>query len=225
MCIRDRDKQLNELHDPDRQISIEIFSGHGNSEEYRSWSASQTLDSVMTCPKPSENYLPSCWRAGEIVYERCINSGLEENICLTKSEQAKVNYIEGGQFGHWAVAGVEPEEWLNSGQCSDCFVPAFNMRPKGSVQYALALRKFSEGKEFQFDFGFIASSDNHRSKPGTGYKAIDRLLTTEANGAATPFVRSQFFPYEEKQIDSRKVVISEINTPSELTMYLSLIHI
>ena len=213
------DKQLSELHDPDRQISIEIFSGHGNSEEYRSWSASKTIDSVKTCPEPSKNYLPSCWRAGEIVFERCINSGLEENICLKKSEQAKINYIEAGQFGHWAVTSVEPEKWLNSGQCSDCFVPAFNMRPKGSVQYALALRKFSEGKKFQFDFGFIASSDNHRSKPGTGYKAIDRLLTTEANGAATPFVRSQFFPYEDKKIDSREVIISEINTPSELTMY------
>ena len=93
------------------------------------------------------------------------------------------------------------------------------MRPKGSVQYALASRKFYEDKIVQFDFGFIASSDNHRSKPGTGYKAIDRLLTTEANGAASPFVRSNFFPYEEKTIDSRKVIPEEINTPSELTMY------
>ena len=93
------------------------------------------------------------------------------------------------------------------------------MRPKGSVQYALALRKFIDDKEYQFDFGFIASSDNHRSKPGTGYKAVDRLLTAEANGAASPFVRSQFYPFEEEGIDSRKVIPSEINTPSELTMY------
>ena len=213
------DKQLGDLHDPDRQISIEIFSGHGNSEEYRSWRASNTTDFLKSCPAPTENYLPSCWRAGEIVFERCISSGEDESTCLVKVEDAKKNYLDGGQFGHWALTGVQPEDWLNSGQCKDCFVPAFNMRPKGSVQYALALRKFIDDKEYQFDFGFIASSDNHRSKPGTGYKAVDRLLTTEANGAASPFVRSQFYPFEEEGIDSRKVIPSEINTPSELTMY------
>ena len=32
------DKQLlNNMHDPSKQISIEVFSGHGNSEEYRDW--------------------------------------------------------------------------------------------------------------------------------------------------------------------------------------------
>ena len=213
------DKQLSDQHDPNRQISIEVFSGHGNSEEYRPWSATKTENSVAICPPPSKNYLPSCWRAGEIVLERCLAEGLEESLCLEKSELAKKNYIDGGNFGHWALSSVEPEEWLNSGQCNDCFVPAFNMRPKGSVQYALASRKFYEDKIVQFDFGFIASSDNHRSKPGTGYKAIDRLLTTEANGAASPFVRLNFFPYEEKTIDSRRVIPEEINTPSELTMY------
>ena len=100
---------------------------------------------------------------------------------------------------------MQPEDWLNSGQCKDCFVPAFNMRPKGSVQYALALRKFIDDKEYQFDFGFIASSDNHRSKPGTGYKAVDRLLTTEANGAASPFVRSQFYPLKRKVLILEKL--------------------
>jgi hypothetical protein len=31
--------------------------------------------------------------------------------------------------------------------------------------------------------GFVASSDNHSARPGTGYKEIDRLDTTEARGA------------------------------------------
>src|SRR5205085_31374 len=34
----------------------------------------------------------------------------------------------------------------------------------------------------RFRFGIIASSDNHRARPGTGYKELDRHETTEAHG-------------------------------------------
>ena len=36
-------------------------------------------------------------------------------------------------------------------------------------------------------FGFIGSSDNHGARPGTGYKEIDRMFNTEANGFSDPF--------------------------------------
>ena len=64
------DKQLSiDNNDSKKQISFEIMSGHGNSEEYRSWTASYTKDNVQFCPEPSDNYLPSCWQAGEIIKE------------------------------------------------------------------------------------------------------------------------------------------------------------
>ena len=47
---------------------------------------------------------------------------------------------------------------------------------------------FDKEDRKRFKFGFIASSDNHRSRPGTGYKEIDRFVTTEANGPSSQMV-------------------------------------
>jgi len=61
------DKQLEgDMHDPARQILVEVMSGHGNSEEYRDWRAVEgDLDGESpVCPEPTDDYVPSCWRAG-----------------------------------------------------------------------------------------------------------------------------------------------------------------
>ena len=66
------------------------FSSLGNSEEYRPWRAvNQDEEENLTCPEPTKDYLPSCWRAGEIIYERCINSNLNEGTCLSRAEDAR----------------------------------------------------------------------------------------------------------------------------------------
>jgi hypothetical protein len=84
-------------------------------------------------------------------------------------------------FGHLTVPGVESEEWLDSDQCRDCFQPSFNYRPKSSVQYIMALRNFDDpAAPRRFDFGFMASSDSHTARPGTGYKEYGRIYNTEA---------------------------------------------
>ena len=88
-----------------------------------------------------------------------------------------------GSTGYAAINETHPNDFLNAGQCNDCFLPAFNYRPLGSAQYVLALRDFTEeGNPKRFKFGFIGSSDNHGARPGTGYKEVDRLYNTEANG-------------------------------------------
>ncbi|HEV8712269.1 MAG TPA: DUF3604 domain-containing protein, partial [Candidatus Binatia bacterium] len=66
------DMQLvKKQHDPEKMNLIEVYSGHGNSENYRNFRA-RTRDAggKFVCPEPQKNYLPSCWQAGEIIRKR-----------------------------------------------------------------------------------------------------------------------------------------------------------
>lgn len=175
------------LHDPKWQKLVEVYSGHGNSEEFRDWSAvTIAADGTKICPEPSADYLPSCWRAGEIIRQRCLDAGDSGTECEARAVAARQNYVDADISGHLTVPGVELEDWLDSGQCSDCFQPAFNMRPKSSVQYMMALGGFEDPKDpVRLRFGFLASSDVHSSRPGTGYKEYDRREMTEARLGGT----------------------------------------
>ena len=179
------DKQLTaKMDDPKKQFLIEIMSGHGNSEQYRDWRAVRfDTKGNPYCPKPSANYLPSCWRAGEIIEQRCLDAGLAPEECAKRAAEARQRYAASGIVGRWAVPGEKAADWLDSGQCKDCFIPSFNYRPGGSTQYALAITNFDDpAHPRRFHFGIIASSDNHRARPGTGYKEVARLAMTEASG-------------------------------------------
>ena len=201
------DKQLTTAQsDPERQFLFEIMSGHGNSEEYRPWSAgSLDANGEPVCPEPTPDYLPSCWRAGEIIEERCLAEGLDAAECAARAEEARRNHIFLGQAGHLTVPGVEVEDWLDAGQCRDCFLPSFNYRPGGSGQYALAISNFDEpGAPRRFRFGFIASSDNHSARPGTGFKELARRDNSEAAGPPSQAWRERLgFVREEPESRSR----------------------
>lgn len=180
------DKQLTpEHHDPDRQILFELFSGHGNSEEYRDWRAVEiAADGKRSCPEPSEDYLPCCWRAGEIIRERCEDPASE--LCEERVASARQNHVDASVTGYWTVPGTSVEDWLGCGQCEDCFLPGFDHRPMTTGQYALAITHEPEGESpLRYRFGLIGSSDNHRARPGTGYKEVDRYGMTDVTGART----------------------------------------
>ncbi len=187
------DKQLTaENHDPDRQKLIEVYSGHGNSEELRPFKEVVfDAQGKPSCPEPNEGYLPSCWRAGEIIDKRCRDAGNPAVVCSDRAAKTRQLFVEAKNDGG---AQVVPEtavvDWQDAGQCRDCFLPAFNYRPRSSVQYIMALgRKNAKGEPMRFELGFIASSDNHSARPGTGYKEVSRSEFTESrfgNFRATP---------------------------------------
>ena len=179
------DKQLQAKHDdPKWQQLIEVFSGHGNSEEYRTFRAVEETEGGSTCPKPTEGYEPCCWRAGEIIRSRCHNPLSEE--CDERVEAARQNYLRVGIAGHLTLPGTDLTEWGNCGQCTDCFNPTFSYRPGGAVQYILSRGSFDDPEAPRHTtLGFIASSDSHAARPGTGYKEYERRKMTEARGAST----------------------------------------
>jgi hypothetical protein len=167
--------------DPERQRLIEVFSGHGNSEEYRAWRDVRfESDGSTRCPEPTQDYLPSCWRAGELVRERCEAAGESAEECERRALEARTNHIAAGRACHRTVPGSRAEEWLDAGQCRDCYLPAFDLRPLLTVQSILARGDVQR-------MGFIASSDIHSGRPGTGYKEFGRKgVMTDALGRVSP---------------------------------------
>jgi hypothetical protein len=197
-------KQLNDgNHDPRRQRLVEVYSGHGNTEEHRSYRAALiSEDGERVCPEPSAAHLPACWRAGEIIRSRCEAEGESGEVCEARAVEARANFLAApGATGHLAVGGSENREWTDSGQCRDCFMPAFNHRPGSSVQAMLAAREAGAPEPSdRFRFGLIGSSDTHTSRAGSGYKEFARLDMTDARlarvelasfGPSEPLSRSE----------------------------------
>jgi len=190
------DKQLvGAMHDPDKQTLIEVYSGHGNSEEWRNWrDVVFDADGNASCPEPTADYLPCCWQAGEIIRGRCGDTPADE--CEERVEAARLNYLHAQAAGRQTVPGSTIDDWKDCGFCRDCFNPAFNYRPGGSSQYIAAISNFDNpgGAPRRFKFGYIASSDNHTARPGTGYKEFDRRKNTEAAGPKDQAWADRFFP-------------------------------
>jgi hypothetical protein len=182
-----------EHFDPDRQMLIEIMSGHGNSEEFRSFAALE-LDAAgnPVCPEPSDDFLPCCWQAGEIMRSRC--GDLPEQECERRVEEARRLAARAWTLPQQVFPDADLEEWLDCDQCRDCFKPSYGYRPRESVQYAMALSRNGEGEPgappLRFRYGFVASSDNHTARPGTGYKQVERGAMTEVVGTPNFVVRA-----------------------------------
>lgn len=129
-----------------------------------------------------------------------MNEGQSEDVCAAKAAEARDAAANMGVPFHLAIEGELPSDWLDAGQCTDCFLPPFNHRPGTSIQYGLAISNFDEaGDPTRFNWGFIASSDNHRARPGTGYKEVARRLNTESGGVIDPKYRKIFIRDQDEK--------------------------
>ncbi|MEM7134927.1 MAG: DUF3604 domain-containing protein [Myxococcota bacterium] len=204
------DKQLASAQSDSRwQRLIEVFSGHGNSEEYRSYRAVVQTPDGPSCPAPTETFEACCWRAGEIVRGRCEDP--TSNDCDAKVSDARLNYLNAGTAGHLVIPDATLDDWGNCGQCTDCFEPSFLARPGGSVQYVLARGDFNDADHPKHaTFGFIASSDNHSARPGTGYKELERRKMTDARGPVNEEWERLLFGTPQRSLESIKLTQEDV---------------
>jgi hypothetical protein len=175
-----------EQYDPERQRLIEIMSGHGNSEQARRWREfERDARGEPICPAPTEDYLPCCWQAGEIMRGRC--GDLPAAECEARVAETRRFAMASYGQEHSVLPDAAPEEWLDCGQCRDCFKPVYGLRPRETVQYAMALSnlevKDADGRPLRLRYGFVASSDTHSARPASGYKQLRRRgVATDASG-------------------------------------------
>ena len=175
---------FNENHDPDKQRLIEVYSGHGNSEIYKNFLHTQeTNKEEFTCPLPTNNFEPCCWRAGEIVNQQCIDE--TGKACEDKAEKVRNEFASNasGLFRFSLVEGATQEDWKQCGQLQDSFLPAYTYRPKMSAQAALASQVKTENVVNSFKLGLIGSTDNHKARAGAGYKEFARKAMGDSWGA------------------------------------------
>jgi hypothetical protein len=174
---------------------IEVYSGHGNSEQFRDF-AVRELNNVgeWVCPEPQANYLPSCWQAGEIIRQRCLVEDNSADECEARAVEARHNFVQvDGIQGFMTVPGSTPEDWMDAGQARDIYLPAFNYRPQKSVQYGLAVQNHDDPENpLRYRWGFIGSTDTHSARAGHGFKQEQRLNTSDVTGVRSPFWETIF---------------------------------
>ncbi len=171
-------------HDPELERLLEVYSGHGNSEVFRDFPEVDATAGL--CPAPRDDFLPCCWRAGEIIRERC--GELPEAECETRVRDARRAAALAGNQWHRTIPDADFADWLDCGNCRDCFKTAYLKRPQLTAQYGFATGDFSQrgadGRPGRLRWGLIGSSDGHEGRPGTGYKQEDRAGMTDGRGYA-----------------------------------------
>jgi hypothetical protein len=136
-------------------------------------------------------------------------------VCEKRVAEARKNYLAAGVTGRFTVPGSVVADWKGCGSCPDCYLPSFNYRSGSSVQAIMALSNLDDpANPLRFRFGFMASSDNHSARPGTGYKEFGRLFDTEARGGKSKYWLDQMVVQSDPSPESKPFDRASTNLPS-----------
>jgi hypothetical protein len=185
---------------PQLQRLIEVYSGHGSSEVFARAVAEAEASAVTTgvCPEPTPEFLPCCWQAGEVLRARC--GELPASECEARVAEARGLALAAGKQPQWVIPDASSEEWLDCDQPrGDAFKPVLAPRAGLSAQAALAVSGFdepdAEGRPARFRLGFIASSDTHSARAGSGYKQLGRKGMSDARGLEQDGLGARLHPF------------------------------
>lgn len=176
-----------EQHNPRYQRLLEVYSGHGNSEQYRKLAITGTEQ--RQCPEPANGYTPCCRQAGNIIRARCEQPG--SDYCRALVERAEHYYVAadtGLPFSapRSVVPNTRPDDWGQCDQLADAFQPAHDYQPLNSAQYILSLGdNHNRANPNRLRLGLLASGSNHSARPGTGYKEFARMQMTDSRDKPT----------------------------------------
>ena len=182
-----------ENFDAQKTPLIEVYSGHGTSEEYVDWQYRIVDENgKASCPQGSDDYFPPCWQAGEIIKARCLEQDIAAPQCEQRASEARQAFVDDATVrAWWLVPGTNENDWLDAGQARTLTTPAFNYRPKKSVQYGYVLRNFDdENNPIRYTWGMIASTDTHSARAGHGFKQANRHSSADTNGLASSVLKS-----------------------------------
>lgn len=200
--------------DADKTRLIEVYSGHGTSEEYVDWKYRNIDDEGnATCPEESDDYLPPCWQAGEIIKSRCLDQNISVEQCELRANEARQAFVDDATVrAWWLVPGTNENDWLDAGQARKLTIPAFNYRPKKSVQYGYALRNFDdENNPLRYTWGMIASTDTHSARAGHGFKQTNRHSTADTNGIGSSTLKSLLGKDKGDEADAQITELPDLN--------------
>lgn len=165
-------------HDMRYQKLLEVYSGHGNSEQFADFERIAESDGAKACPAGSEQFTPCCQQAGVIARRRCADP--ESNVCDEQVTAAIADFMaKGAPAGRKIFPEATLDDWAGCGQLQNGFQPSSMYVPRLSAQYTLALGFDSEGEPQRVKFGLIGSSDGHQARPGNSFKEFDRVGQTD----------------------------------------------